>query len=164
MGRIYSLTSDRIRATLVTMEQLREFSFRWKGEPSGVYMLLWRGQVVYVGQSIQMWARVNSHWNNLVRVRKGKRPYGNNLTAALQIEFDEVKLVYCPKQNLDAMEQSLIQKYLPKHNTNLKREPAPSEMAKSEVMLELFKKRMGDKGPEKYSYDRAQRYRRPINV
>src|SRR5215469_1158054 len=94
----------------------------------GVYLLLRQGEVVYVGQSVNVLARVNAHWNNLQRVRKGKKPYhtggGYEWTV---VPFDEVRIKRCLPCDLDREELALIQRYLPKKNTLLNRPEKPME-------------------------------------
>lgn len=92
----------------------------------GVYMLLCRGEVVYVGQSVNVFARIATHHNTLQRHRKGLRPAnegpGNWVTMNV-ITFDTIKIKTCAKADLDKEEIVLIQKYLPKKNTFLNRPP-----------------------------------------
>jgi len=91
--------------------------FREVLTPSGVYCLLYDGEVVYVGKSKNIFHRLSSHYTNLVRVRKGKPPY-HNKAASEVVVFDDVWVKYCARDALDAEEAKLIQQHLPKYNTH----------------------------------------------
>lgn len=100
---------------------------------TGVYLLRLRGVVVYVGQSLNLFARVAQHWQGMVRQRKGKLPYSTGNGYPVQvIEFDHVEAFYCPKKDLDKRELELIQQHLPERNTLMKRKPFP-ELKLSEL-------------------------------
>lgn len=79
-----------------------------------VYLLLWRGVVVYVGQSRKPLARLGAHktaWDN--RVRGRRMPEWLEKKA---IKFDAVKLVPTSADNLRLLEKKLILEFAPKHN------------------------------------------------
>jgi hypothetical protein len=80
----------------------------------GVYALLYRRQVVYVGQSVLLLTRLYQHRNNYLRFRKGQTVAG---TPGKAILFDDIRIWPCPRQDLDRIEKLLIQNYNPKCNT-----------------------------------------------
>src|SRR5215469_4739254 len=117
----------------------------------GVYLLLRQGEVVYVGQSVNVLARVNAHWNNLQRVRKGKRPYRSGATyEAVPVEFDEIRIKRCFPSELDKEELALIQRYLPEKNVRMVRPEKPMEKNIRDLpcIQALFKK-AGDRAKER---------------
>lgn len=83
--------------------------------PSGVYVLLRSGVVVYVGKSLNLFARLSKHYTNLQRKRAGKPPYNN--AAGPVIDFDDVMVKFCPVDVLDREEVALILQHRPVHNT-----------------------------------------------
>jgi hypothetical protein len=96
-------------------------SVSMKGGPCGVYLLLHAGKVVYVGQSLNIFARVASHWGSLRRLLRGKRSsYPDEV-----VRFDEVQFKRCAERDLDAEEFALIQRYIPQHNQLMKRPVNP---------------------------------------
>lgn len=97
------------------------------GGTSGVYLLLLKGEVVYAGQSTNVFARISTHWVMLQKHRKGKRPYGTQFQEAEVYLFDEVRMKLCLVQDLDREELALIQRFRPKHNTLLNRPVNPLE-------------------------------------
>lgn len=82
----------------------------------GIYALVHRGVVVYVGKSKVMLGRVYTH-----RVQWGKkaiRPQG--LKPQKGILFDAVWVRPCPNHEIDALESALINLYKPRYNANLR--------------------------------------------
>jgi excinuclease UvrABC nuclease subunit len=102
------------------MDEFKDFS--WCLRPSGVYLLLLRGTVVYVGKSKNVASRLAEHYRSLVRYRKGKpnRPAQPWLDVVL---FDQAKVKFCLEEDLDREEIVLIQRYLPQYNKLMKRPP-----------------------------------------
>lgn len=80
----------------------------------GVYALLYRRQVVYIGQSTLMLTRLYQHRNNYLRNRQGKTVAG---TPAKAILFDDIMIYPCPREDLDRIERALIKNHNPKYNT-----------------------------------------------
>ena len=109
--------------TMVHSEGFLTISLR--GGVSGVYLLLWKGEVVYAGQSLNVFARIGVHHQTMVRVRKGLRIQTNTMAQEAIVAFDEVRIKHCPKADLDRLEIELIQRYLPHHNTLMKRAEQP---------------------------------------
>ena len=66
----------------------------------GVYLLMLDGDVVYVGQSTDIHCRISAH------IQENKK------------EFDEIKYLEYPKEELDAMEKYIIARFHPKYNIN----------------------------------------------
>ena len=95
-----------------------------KGGPCGVYALLRDGKVVYVGQSLNVFARVATHWNNLRRALRGKR-VSSGTWQDVVVNFNEVRFKRCAEGDLDAEELKLIQRYIPQHNHLMKRPVNP---------------------------------------
>ena len=90
--------------------------------PSGVYLLLVRGEVVYVGQSENVYQRFTSHYNAKVRGYRKKRPRFLNSQLSpydiriMPIPFDSVLVRWLPKAELDKAEAALIARFKPKYN------------------------------------------------
>lgn len=82
---------------------------------SGIYLLVRKGVVVYVGQSAKLMARVNNHSTN--RGRRQHKFLGRKVTGEV---FDQVLVMACPVADLDRVETELIARYIPKYNTELK--------------------------------------------
>lgn len=82
---------------------------------SGVYMLVLRGEVVYIGQAKAMIVRVCTHRSNARKTLPAWMP-----PSAKGIVFDEVLIRPCPVHLLDSLEYDLINLYKPRHNIALK--------------------------------------------
>lgn len=110
-------------------------SFSISPAACGVYLLLYRGKVVYVGKSTNLFARIGQHYNNMLRVRKGLRPhYGPGVTSnKVTVRFDQVKFKPCAKEDLDKEEIRLIQEFLPSHNVMHNRPIAPVKLSLSNL-------------------------------
>ena len=80
----------------------------------GVYALLYRRQVVYIGQSRLLLKRLYEHRNNYLRVRQGRSVAG---TPGKAILFDDIKIYPCAREDLDRIERLLIKTLNPKCNT-----------------------------------------------
>jgi excinuclease UvrABC nuclease subunit len=117
------------------MEEIARFaSVRFGLRPSGVYLLLWQGEVVYVGKSTNVFMRIGHHYHTTQRARKRKhewRPWDR--TPA----FDEVRVKAVPVERLDAEEFALINQYRPKGNTLLKREMPKIDLSDSPIFARL---------------------------
>ncbi len=82
----------------------------------GVYALVRRGEVVYVGKTKKLWVRLYNHCNERGKVlpkRSGVKGLG----------FDDIWVWPCMLGQLDTLEVHLIQKYVPKHNVKDKPNP-----------------------------------------
>lgn len=85
---------------------------------SGVYALLWRGQVVYIGKSKSMLIRIYTHRSN----SRGKVP---SWLPVKGITFDDVHIRPCHVDLLDELEYEMINLFKPRYNTQLKT-PGPA--------------------------------------
>lgn len=86
---------------------------------SGVYILIHRGVVIYVGKSKAMLTRIYTHRNLWASMRRGRAevPWWIPIPG---IHFDEVHIRPCALAQLDELEQAMIELYKPKYNMQLK--------------------------------------------
>ncbi|SRR6266478_1493685 len=86
----------------------------------GVYALVRRGEIVYIGKSRKLWVRLYNHCNN-----RGKVVYlpEGCLRQNKGISFDDIWVWPCMLGQLDTLEVHLIQKYVPRYN--VKDKPMP---------------------------------------
>lgn len=98
---------------------------------AGVYLLLWKEEVVYVGKSEALWRRLYSHRQNWYRRMRGD-PAAT--WAPKGILFDGVLAIPCEKAKLDEVERRQIAIYNPKFNKKLRRK---SEHIEEPVELRL---------------------------
>ena len=117
--------------------------FREVLHPSGVYALIRSEKVVYVGKSLNLFARLSKHYTNLQRKRAGKPPYGNH--SGPVIDFDDVMVKFLPVDVIDREEAKLIQQYLPEHN--IQHNIAPKDLAHIPAFQELLRKARLKEGP-----------------
>lgn len=83
---------------------------------SGVYVLAFRGEVVYVGQSKSMYSRIYTHRNLWNQSRRGKQHPSWLPNSVKGILFDEVWIKPCHVDQLDTLEREMITLHRPKHN------------------------------------------------
>lgn len=83
----------------------------------GVYLLLHRGTVVYVGKSKLMLGRV---YNHRVAWGRSSRKRITQAIPARGILFDQVLMHPCRLDEIDEIEASYIEQYAPRYNTQLK--------------------------------------------
>lgn len=83
----------------------------------GVYALVYRGVVVYVGKSKCMLGRVYSHRSLYTSKRRKEVP---SWLPTKGILFDGIHVRPCSPDLVDALEYDLINTYKPKYNTQLK--------------------------------------------
>ena len=81
----------------------------------GVYALVMKGKVIYVGKSKCMLVRIYSHRN--AKSKRGSLPSWFPIKG---IAFDEVHVRVCHPVSLDKLEFDMINLYKPRLNTNLK--------------------------------------------
>lgn len=86
---------------------------------SGVYILVHRGVVIYVGKSKCMLARIYTHRNVWASKRRGKAevPWWLPIPG---IHFDEIHVRPAALHLLDELEREMIELYKPKFNKKLK--------------------------------------------
>lgn len=85
---------------------------------SGVYALVLRGSVIYIGQAKNLYSRIYAHRSMANRAAKGHK-----LPSWLPVRglvFDEVHVRPCPIHLLDVLEYEMINLYKPRHNSKLK--------------------------------------------
>jgi len=87
----------------------------------GVYALVHRGEVVYIGQSRVMLGRVANHRAQWGRAR------GVASAAPRGILFDQLFVRPCTPDALDALEAEMIERYQPRFNVRL-RNPVPPDL------------------------------------
>lgn len=91
---------------------------------SGVYALVSKGQVIYVGQSKSLYQRIYAHRTRARRIAKGDR-LPDWITAKAFV-FDQVFIRPCPLDQLNALEAEMINRYKPKFNQSLKTPVKPT--------------------------------------
>jgi len=96
---------------------------------SGVYLLLWRGEVVYVGQSVRLSSRLGTHV-----AQKGKMRKSITSKKLPAIRFDGIEIMPCMISDLDRIEREMIDKFQPKYNINHKPKPTMS----LEMLIDLM--------------------------
>lgn len=83
----------------------------------GVYLLSYRGEVVYVGKARSMLARVYQHRELWAQARRGtKMP---SFLAKKGVKFDAIHIKPCHPDRVDDLEREMIARYRPKYNTLL---------------------------------------------
>lgn len=84
----------------------------------GVYALVKRGVVIYVGKSKSLYQRIYAH-----RTTAARKARGNPIPSWLPIKgfvFDQVFVRTCRLEELDALEREMINTYKPRFNESLK--------------------------------------------
>jgi len=100
----------------------------------GVYCLLQKGVVVYVGKSKQPLTRLDGHMRNRGHEMPNGHRYGSGGSGGPTyngrgIKFDGIRFYPCMLGQLDVIEMQLIKKYLPKYNTKgMPPQPIPPEL------------------------------------
>ena len=85
---------------------------------SGIYILVHRGVIVYVGQSKSLYQRIYTHRNLWNKSRRGKAEPANWLPTNVKgMLFDEVHIQPCALERLNALEREMIALHRPKYNT-----------------------------------------------
>lgn len=83
----------------------------------GVYILVHKNEVVYVGKSKRMLNRLSAHLSAWSAKRREKMPH---FVQRLGIYYDEVHICPCHPDRIDALEQSMIDLFRPRNNTQHK--------------------------------------------
>lgn len=83
------------KKTMITVEQ-------FKKDVCGIYFLYLKGEVVYIGQALNIMTRINTHLHEKKK------------------EFDSVSWVSVPVELLTKIEIKYIQEHDPKYNKNHK--------------------------------------------
>lgn len=97
-----------------------------------VYALVRRGEVVYVGQSKKPLTRLYSHAQGRGKLESWRAGY---VKRKVGFAFDSIWLRPCMLAELDTLEESMIKKYQPKHNT--KHLPTKPPLDIAEIMNHL---------------------------
>lgn len=84
---------------------------------SGVYALVAKGRVIYVGKSKSMIARINSHRSIWAAKRRGRKVA--DWLPIPGLLFDEIHIRPCHVDRIDALEREMIDRYKPRYNINL---------------------------------------------
>lgn len=84
----------------------------------GVYILLHRQEIIYIGKAKSFLARIYTHRSTWSRLRKGDKLA--NWLPTKGIMFDQFLLRPCRPEIADTLERELIAKHNPKHNTQLR--------------------------------------------
>lgn len=87
---------------------------------SGIYFLLWKGKVIYVGQSVKLYQRIASHLHSRAKDRKvmlSKRVIRG-------VVFDQIYVMPCALSDIDRLEKHYINEYQPLYNEKGKVAPA----------------------------------------
>jgi excinuclease UvrABC nuclease subunit len=88
----------------------------------GVYLLAWKGEVMYVGQAKKVINRICAHSQAWDRYRKTGIIPADNRKA---VRFDQVFIRPCAESDLDRVERQMIAKFNPRWNKNHKVSPKP---------------------------------------
>lgn len=83
---------------------------------SGVYALTWRGEVMYIGQTLKLYRRLYAHCSGRDRDRRvvlGTRTIKG-------VVFDGIWIRPCPADQLLELEAELINRYCPRYNDRKK--------------------------------------------
>lgn len=88
----------------------------------GVYILIHRGEVVYVGKAKRMLNRLAAHLSVRSAQRKDRVPSWLPIKG---IYYDKVLISPCHPDRIDALERSMIDLYRPRYNDQHKR-PGPT--------------------------------------
>lgn len=109
---------------------------------SGVYALIRKGSVIYVGKSKAMIARVNAHRKAWADKRRKNESWINDALGIPGLLFDEIHIRPCPLHDLDRLEREMIDKYKPHYNIQLRTHGsirAPITVVIGSCVLELNK-------------------------
>ncbi len=85
---------------------------------SGIYFLLWRGEVMYVGQTKTMFIRLYAHCSGR---KKRRMKLGGRMI--LGVVFDGIRMIPLPPSDLDRVEREMIEWYQPKYNDRMRSGP-----------------------------------------
>src|SRR5882762_1704819 len=85
----------------------------------GVYVLVYNGKILYVGQSMEAFQRIGQHRGNMRQVRLGRRKHGEYGNGVRYMLFNEVYFIACGRDELDKLELETIAQLEPKFNKTL---------------------------------------------
>lgn len=84
--------------------------------PSGVYALLWKGEVVYVGQAKNVYQRITTHYNRLIDNTYVAGFVTPGDIRGMTIRYDSAMVLWTAVEDLKDVEQELIWRLRPKYN------------------------------------------------
>ncbi len=87
---------------------------------AGVYALVSRGRVIYVGKSKRMLSRIDQHRAAYTAKRKRGNSWLIETLGIAAITFDEIHIRPCRLEELDDLEREMITRYQPQYNTKLR--------------------------------------------
>lgn len=87
---------------------------------SGVYVLCAKGEVIYVGKSKAMIARITAHRQAWIAKRKGREGWISDTLGIPALFCDEIHILPVPPAMLDEVEAEMINRFKPRLNTQLK--------------------------------------------
>ena len=105
----------RMKEMTVQLEGFDEVSVILR---AGVYALVSRGVVIYVGKAKNLYSRIYTHRTQAKRAKRGL-----NIPSWLPIKgfvFDQVFVRTCKLEDLDTLEAEMINIYKPRFNESLK--------------------------------------------
>ena len=87
--------------------------------PVGVYLLCAAQEVLYVGQSKNVYRRLGTHFTTRQRERR-VRILGEvtDITTQVKIPFTHAMVRFCTERELDDLERMYIERYRPKYNAS----------------------------------------------
>lgn len=88
-------------ADLLSLPEILKISKKTNYIKSGVYFLIYEKEIVYVGSSMNIYARLTAHNNNK------------------NLEFDSYSIIEAPEKDLKELEADYIFWFTPEHNKNL---------------------------------------------
>lgn len=94
----------------------------------GVYALVRRVDVVYIGQSKSLSERLIVHIRAKARAKVKRTGFFGSNTIKSGFAFDAIWIRPCMLAELEWLEIEMIRKYQPKYNTNHKTEGYPPEL------------------------------------
>lgn len=94
--------------TLVSKKEILSAAKPWEGY-SGVYFLIFKNKIIYVGQSVNVYARISGHTHK---------------------KFDSFTVLPCPKEHLNVLESLYIHMFDPPLNGHEKSNCAPLNLEK----------------------------------
>lgn len=97
---------DKLTFEVMELEQIREIRKEY-AKPSGIYFL-WSGDdLIYVGKSVNVHSRLDSHING---------PSNNTNRVLMKSEITHVSIIPCSVDDLDVTEAIYINKFKPRCN------------------------------------------------
>ena len=99
----------------------------------GVYVLLRGEEVLYVGQSTNVWSRVGLHYSTRERNGRARQHVSTGITWNVPIPFTSVMVLWCGRNELNDLELQFIKEFKPPFNVAV-REPTKMKISLDELM------------------------------